>query len=796
MTFRSLFAILALAGSVLLSPAASHEAVQDARIVGRVIDKEKKIPLSHVQIYIRSLNRGDVTNSEGEFVIDHLPAGQHDLTLSLQGYKTLHKRGIILSLNETVEINAALELDILQLENVVITATRKEDSLYDMPQLVSVVTAKEIHERNVRQTPELLRTEAGIVVQKTNQGGGSPIIRGFKANKLLFLVDGIRLNNATFRGGNIQYLNSVDSHTLERIEVVHGPASVLYGSDALGGVINVITKKPILNHRGGYGFQGSVAGGLSTADRTQATHVNLMASNSKWAFLVEGSYKAFGDIRRGEHGGESLMQRLQRDSRTSRVLNKTQAPNGYHAYTLNTKALFKLAEFQEITVGYQLDRQLGVPRYDVVEVRKDSIRKFDPQERNLVYFRYSNSRGGSFFNQATLTLSLHRQFERRLRQKFGSVVETTDRIRTWSPGFQVQFNKVAGRHHVVYGTEIYFDKVSTHSVARNTETGAVTERSPVFPNGASFLNFGLYVQDTFQVTSKWLLNIGGRFSTANLKAPFKNGFEQSVHFGTVEQSSTSLTGSLGSQLRLSENVSFVTTVAQGFRTPNLDDVSKVGPGKGSSFFDVPNPDVAPEKSLSVDGGFKIDAERLQANVLGFYNYITDLLIRKPATFNGAPFTVEDGDTLQIFRKENAAKAFTTGLVFETRLQIGGNWFLFGHLSYTYGKNVRESEPLTGIPPLNGRFGLRWRSKKVWAEINSRFAANQTRLSSEDQQDLRIPEGGTPGWYTLNFRSGLEVSNAWSLKFALTNLADRNYREHLSGFNAPGRNIILGVQLSY
>lgn len=768
-----------------------------ATILGQVTDKNHNTPLPHVQVFIETINRGDVTNLEGRFRIDRLFPGRYELIFKLQGYKTLLKKGIIVSANESVEINVEMSPTIIELESLLVTATRNKDSAFEVPQLVSIVSPRKIQKRNIQQTPELLREEVGVVVQKTNQGGGSPIIRGLKANKLLFLIDGIRLNNSTYRGGNIQYLSTVDSDALSRVEVVHGPVSVLYGSDALGGVINVITKNPTLNKKHSYTFNGSVSGSLSTADETQTTHVNFMTSNAKWGIILDGSFKSFGDIRRGSHGGSTLMHRLANDSRTERVLNKTQAPNGYDAYDLNTKALVKISDFQRLTLAYQLNRQKAVPRYDVIEVRKDSSRLFDPQERDLVYLSFFNNKGNRFFNSFSATFSLHRQFERRIRQKFGSKIETRDQFRTLTTGLQLQFNKlVAVKHNFVCGTEVYYDDVATKSFQRNTTTDERVASIPLFPDGSFFLNFGLFVQDAVQLLPRWNVTIGGRLSAFKLRAPFEDDPTSLINLGTLEQSSSALTGSLGSHFKINENLAFVTNLAQGFRTPNLDDVSKLGPGKGSSFFDVPNPDVEPEKSVSIDGGVKIHSPRLQANLIGFYNRITDLLVRNPTEFNGLPFIIEEGDTLAVFHKENASKAVTTGFALNAELFLNPNLRLFANLSYTYGQNISADEPLTGIPPFNGIFGIHWNESKYWAEFHARFAAEQTRLPSEDKLDLRIPEGGTPGWYILSLRTGMKISNSFAVKLTITNLLDLNYREHLSGFNASGRNFILGGQFKY
>ncbi|MFQ5650141.1 MAG: TonB-dependent receptor domain-containing protein [bacterium] len=784
---------------ILLSTAfaGASENANTASVIGRILDEKEATPLAHVQVFIESLQRGDVSNSNGEFHLDGLPPGNYQITFQLQGYETFRATEVVLASNETVELTVSLMPVIIELDKLLVTATRNLDNTANVSQLVSVVSARKIQQRSNQQTPEFLREEVGVFVQKTNQGGGSPIIRGLKANKLLLLVDGIRLNNATYRGGNTQYLNSVDSGALARMEVVHGPISVLYGSDALGGVVNVITRTPKMNQGVGVRLAGSLSGSLSTAERTQTTHISLSGAGKRFGVVIDGSFKSFGDIDRGSNGGKTLMQRLRNDSRTNRDLHKKQAPNGYDAFDLTAKARLKVSDQQQITVAYQLNRQQEVPRYDVVEVRKDSIRLFDPQERDLVYLTYFNNATNRIFNSITATLSFHRQLERRIRQRFGSMKQTRDQFRTWTTGLQVQFNKVLeDSHHLVYGAEVYRDRVATKSFNLNTGSSELAHKSPLFPDGSSFLNFGVFVQDAFALSSRWRLTPGVRLNVARLRAPFKDDPHSDDLFGNVEQTATALTGSLGSQFHMSESVSLVANLAQGFRIANLDDVSKLGPGKGSSFFDIPNPEVEPEKSLSVDGGIKIHSRRLRADIIGFYNSITDLLVRVPAEFNGSGVVVEEGDSLQVFRKENAGKAFTAGFAIAGELAVNRHLVAFANLSCTYGQNTSDDQPLSGIPPVTGLVGLRWRSTRCWAEINARFAREQRRLSLQDKEDLRIPEGGTPGWLTLNFRVGIEVSTHLLVKFSAFNLLDRNYREHLSGFNAPGRNLVLGARVSF
>ena len=285
--------------------------------------------------------------------------------------------------------------------------------------------------------------------------------------------------------------------------------------------------------------------------------------------------------------------------------------------------------------------------------------------------------------------------------------------------------------------------------------------------------------------------MGARYSAFRLCAPFTD-----PALGTVIQTPSAFTASVGSSLQLRKGLRLVTNIAQGFRAPNLDDTAKLGRGKGSNVFDVPNPHLQPEKTLSFDAGFKISHDRVRANVMAYYTRITALLLRRPATQNDLPYFVEGTDTLSIFRKENAGRAYTTGVEMDVEFLLASHWECFGNFSFTYGENETDDEPISGTPPAHGMVGLRWRAREFWSELHLRFAAAQERLSEEDQRDLRIPEGGTPGWTTITLRMAGKLTNNLRLKASLQNLLNRNYREHGSGFNAAGRNLIVGGDWSF
>lgn len=785
--------IILLAG--ICSPLVVAHARSDkiaARIVGTVIDAETQEPLQRVEIYIKALQRGEVTGENGTFQLDRIPPGEYEVSFTRQGFKT-HKQEIKLQSGERLTLHLQMTAKAIELDEVQVTANRGLMSSQDAPQMVSVMNAQDIRAANLQQAPEILREAAGVFVQKTNQGGGSPIIRGLKANKLLLLVDGIRLNNSTYRGGNHQYLNTVDAQALERVEVVHGPVSALYGSDALGGAVNVITRSPQFHDQRRLALRGSLAGMISTADHTQTGHLDLSASHARWGAVFDASFKSFGDVTRGVNGGGLLMQRLANDARVNRRLLETQTPQGYESFDLSGKLGIKLSETLQLTAAHQSNRQEAVPRYDVYEAQTDSIWQYAPQQRDLSYISLQNSGQSFWFDVATFTLSRHRQFERRKRQGYGGANENRDQYETVTLGAQAQFNKIiAARHVLVYGSEFYHDNVATLSTQRNTISGAISPRNPIYPDGAAFANFGMYAQAEFAIAPRWTVIAGARFSAFRLRAPFA----PELKLGTVTQKPSALTGSLGTKIDLAEGLGLVANVAQGFRAPNLDDLSRLGRARGDLIFEIPNPDLKPETSLSFDAGIKLNFERVQANAIGYYNALANILARRSAAVAGLPFVIDEGDTVAVFQKTNAGRAYTTGFEIETEIALTARLALRGNLSYTYGQNKTDNEPLSAIPPLHGLAGLRFEQQQFRAEIYARFAAAQNRLAAEDRDDLRIPEGGTPGWFTLNLRAGLPVSKHLHVNAGLANVLDRNYREHVSGFNAPGRNFIAGAEVKF
>ncbi|KAA3656918.1 MAG: TonB-dependent receptor, partial [Calditrichaeota bacterium] len=315
--------VVILQSPLVASPRISEEIQDDpGTIIGIVREKESRRPVENVQVYIPSLKTGAVSQADGRFALNEVPAGVYTLKIRMLGYERITIDSLVVKAGAKVEIAPELVLKVYEVHEIQVTASRHEALAQSIPQLVSVVSRQKIRDRAISQTPEVLREEMGVVVQKTSNSGGSPIIRGLRANKILLLVDGIRMNNATYRGGNLHYLNTLNPGAIERMEVVHGPSSVLYGSDALGGTINTLTITPPFSVDDKLEFDGAAGTGFSSADETKYLNLHATASGRKWSLFTGFSLYSSGDVRRGSSWGDEMMQRLRSSPEAGRNLAK------------------------------------------------------------------------------------------------------------------------------------------------------------------------------------------------------------------------------------------------------------------------------------------------------------------------------------------------------------------------------------------------------------------------------------------------------------------------------------------
>lgn len=730
---------------------------------------------------------------------------------------------------------------IIKLEEVAVTATRVEKKIFETPNAISVVNQEEITRENPKMTPDLLRDTAGVFAQKTTHGQGSPFIRGLTGYQTYIQVDGVRLNNSTFRSGPNQYLATIAPESLRRVEVLRGTGSVLYGSGALGGVISVFTQDPPVSGREEFSVEPGLFFRYASADHEKTGLLKVKGGYDRFGFILNAGVKDVEDLQPGEGFDVQLDNRKFYLTSEKPLtipegawLVDKESPVGWRSQHVDLKLAYQLKEDQKIKLGYQLMRQPEVPRYDKIAPGPYEIYSFAPQNRDLIYARYLGKNLMSLIDQFQATLSFHRQKEGRkqLKSDKTELKQRFDTVNTLGLSAHATSN-LTQRHRITFGGEFYSDTLFSEQIKTDIETSKELERIAWgrFPDDSRYWDANAFLQDEIRITDRVELTLGGRFSTFHTKADLSL---RSKTFGEFEDTTSAFTGSAGVVVGVLDGLNLVGTVSQGFRAPNLNDTTAVEvTNEGIDAPSTPG-DLEPEKNLLLEGGFKALFSRFSGAVTLYQSDITDLITRIPVeeAYEGVPLPQiykdiqAENPGIDVFVHDNIDEVRIRGIEAEIQALLIKPVSLFGSLTYTRGQVLktkgREPDPdkpweerIRREPPLHGVIGLRWQEKEgFWAEFFARGATKQNRLSRGDIRDPRIPgltrdanevefdddgravNAGTPGWYTLNVRTGFQLNEYSNVTVGVENILDRRYREHGSGVDGAGINFILSLDSSF
>lgn len=644
-------------------------------------------------------------------------------------------------------------------DNVVVSASRFKQSVFSAPEAISSLNYQQIELTNPMNMASSLFGVNGVWMQQTNNGGGSPIVRGLTGNQTLIMIDGIRLNNSTFRYGPNQYLNTININSTQRIEVMRGSGSVQYGSDALGGTVQIISKSPTLNSTGNAYNLGVNAKYLSD-NMERSGGLDLKYSGKSNAVLGLISYKNFGDLVAGGDVGKQI-------------------PSSYNELAGTIKSLHKISDTYLLTLFYDYLKQSDVNRYDQVTQRGYEYYKFDPQIRQLAYIKNNFTTNSSFFNNMVLTLSWQKSDE--TRKKKNSSIQTTesDIVNVFGTSFETN-SKFTSSWNANSGVELYYDYVKSSKEKLDLINDSLTTMRGLYADGSTSLNFSVYSLHNINF-NRFDLNFGLRYNLTSIDIKDKQ-------FGDVAISPTALTGHISLQYYLTKKFQIIGRVNSAFRTPNINDLSSFG-----SFdygIEVPNDNLSPEQSLNFEIGLKTKLESLIGSLFIYRNNLSNLIDRIRSTYNGSP--TYQGEN--VYTKVNVGKAYIRGIEGDITYYLSQMFSIYSSLNYTYGQNTSKDEPMRRIPPLNGNVTLSYYKRALKLSLEFLFASKQDRLSSGDIDDHRIPEGGTPGWQVLNLYSSYRV-NAFLISVGLLNILDETYRVHGSGIDGIGRSIFIDLRIS-
>jgi hemoglobin/transferrin/lactoferrin receptor protein len=732
-------------------------------LTGVVRDARTDLPLAGVAVRVLQTSQGTVTNSLGEFSLYNLPPGTVTLRASSVGYR-VHDEAIS---PNTAEQKLAIQLSpvIMQLnQQTVTTAQRTESHDFIRPEVTSVISARDLRQRAPRTVPEALFGTTGVWLQKTNHGGGSPFVRGLTGQQTLLLVDGIRLNNATFRSGPNQYLNTIDPQSVRQIEVVRSTGSVAYGSDAIGGVVNVLTKTPQFADRPG--VTGSFFGKAMTQDMEYSGRAELGFSSANVAVLGGLAYRKFGDLVAGEGLGK-------------------ESPTGYNQLSGDIKARFRLSNRLVATAAYQHLNQDSVPVYHRVRLENYAYYQFNPQRRKLAYARLEGFYNRPWLESVQLTASWQQQTEGRQSQRNSNPTAIYERDETTSTGLTLLARANPARFwQMQNGIEWYHDGVGSKREDVNTQTKAVTPKRGLYPDGASMNSLAVFSLHTLTF-DRLTLTGGARYNAFSIRIP-----EQtlgSAGTGNARVQPSAVVGNIGASYAIVPALRVVASVQSAFRAPNVDDLGTLG--IVDFRYEVPNANLKPEQSFNKEIGVKVRTQRFSATVLAYHNRLSNFISR-----------VRSGtDSIQgypVYLKQNSAESFIKGLEADVEYEFADNWLAYAGATYTYGQNKTANEPFRRIPPMNGRLSLTYQPVTGWwARAELLVAGAQTRLAQGDKDDNRITKGGTPAWQIINLNGGYRWRSL-TLSAELQNLTNEAYRTHGSGVDGVGRSAWLSVLVNW
>lgn len=709
------------------------------------------------------------------------------------------------------------------LEGITVTANKFSESTLRLAQKIDVLDSNDIAGSFTSNTANLLEQSSKVFVQKSQQGGGSPVIRGFEASRVLLMVDGVRMNNAIYRSGHLQNIITVDDDVLERVEILNGPASTIYGSDALGGVIHLRTIQARLREDGNSAFRvnGRVATRFSSAAGERTTNGRINIASNRFASLTAFSYSDFGDLRSGnirnpfygDFGKRSeYVERINGvDSIVKNADVNRQKFSGYQQYDLLQKFMFAPRNNRRHQLNFQYSTTGNVPRYDrLTDTRSGKLRwaewNYGPQERLLTAYQLEAKELHGFFDELLVGAAWQKIQESRIQRALGKDDQENRQEDLHICSYTIDLRKSKGRHELNVGTDAQFNFLKSTAFVRNIVTGIQTQGLDTrYPNGKNRMHYlGLYAQHLFKIAgNKLVLNDGLRINYSSLNATLNPTISFPLPYNDLSQNTLSVSGNLSLIGMPDDRTKISGGIATGFRAPNIDDMAKIFESAAGAQLVVPNPDLKPEQTINFDLGVdKIIAQSLRISINGFYTLMRQAIVSDRFQLNGQDSVWYGGKLTQVVASQNKASARIHGL--QVSLSYPFTEWLSGYCNaaYTYGRFTDASGKqvsLDHIPPFYGKTGLRYATSKTSADCyvlyNGWKHLADYNPYGEDNLQYATAQG-MPSWYTLNASVQHTFNEHVRVQAALENILDKNYRTFASGINGAGRSLILKMTAAF
>jgi len=706
-----------------------------------------------------------------------------------------------------------LQEKIIHIEEVIVSANKWEQHVREVPNKIVSITPKEMAFSNAPTSADLLESNGQVFVQKSQLGGGSPMIRGFGANALLIVVDGVRMNNAIFRSGNLQNVINIDPNMLEGVEVIMGPGSVTYGSDALGGVMDFHTKEVTLSETADPVFNTAGMLRFSSASRAYTGQAQWNIANQKLGYFGGITFSKFGDLRSGKNHTEDYPDFGKRAFYVDRIDEKDtiienpephiQTPTGYWQMNTIHKLKWQYQNLNSVEYILNLSTTGNIPRYDRLLIENNGEPSnaewyYGPQKWMMNAIKFNFNHANKLWDQAKLTLSRQDFEESRHDRDFrGNWLRSrTENVHAYGLNFDAD-QSITHRHTIFYGIEYNYNSVASHAVRRNIWTQVTEPTTTRYPSGGSSTHqSAAYVSWKHKMEHNLIVNAGMRYSFVALHSRLNN---PEFSFQTIQNSNGALNGNLGLVYNPSEAFKVSLMTSSGFRAPNVDDAAKVFDSEPGNVI-VPNPGLQPEYNYNTEISMtKMLGDHIEVSVTAFHSWLRDAMVRSDFTFNGQDSIVYDGTPSNVQALTNSGRARIYGLDASMKFQITDQISLASCINETKGKDLVNDEPLRHVTPFFIKSALYYNTSKLRAELNVRYNGavtfNELAPSEQNKPHLYTEQGALP-WYTINLKCAYHLNQNLQFNVAVENILDRHYRPYSSGISAPGRNFVLSLKARY
>ena len=674
----------------------------------------------------------------------------------------------------------------LSIPEIVFAEDKDETERLLSPSKIEKIDAVKIFETAPSTSADALQKTGAVMIQMSQSGGGSPIIRGFEANRVLLVVDGVRLNNAIYRSGHLQNSISVSPLMLDNIDIIFGPSSVKYGSDALGGVVHYHTKSP----KKGQLWKANLLQRYTSANNGVNLYFDQSWSKGKWGFLQAINLNRFGNLKMGaqrNHGYENW-------GNEEHITNgKEQLRTAYDQVDFIQKIRFDASQHLSYKLNLQLSSTTNLNRFDQLNDLSGGTPKYTewyygPQKRLLLSLGTEHQKKTVFYDSFNNTLSYQQLEESRNSQKLNAdLIERIENVSVFAN--TADFIKKWDYNTLNYGIDLQ------HNIVRSSATENYNTRYA--DGGSDMTSLSVYSQYKYPFSKSSYFSVGARYSKVQLNGKFNETQSLGLPFNAVQLDNDAITSSAGLKWDMSKGWESTIAASTGFRSPNVDDVTKVFEKSGK--LTVPNEDLSPEFSKNIELTINKSLGKSYLSATYYYTLLEDAIVKQAFSLNGQDSLWYDGEYLPVYANTNSQDAFLFGYNAKAYIHLNKHWSSTHTISYTYGKDESADALLDHIPPLYGKSQIDWVKNNyrlgLFAFYNAWKKAEDYSPNGSDNLDEATADG-TPAWWTLNLSCSINLSDKLVAQLNVENILDVHYKTFSSGISAPGRNVILSIKTEF